>query len=191
LCIGCGESGAGQDDARPTFSFWWPARCWVLGVRWPFEAGGNSTVLTLVDQLRYMGKPIYVLVDKDSKQNQPKIFNEAKLLQHGIPRDHIDYVGDRNELEELFSDHQWTVAANRFWPRNDGTDWEAAQINALRGSGKFSDRLAELLWRESHDKVSKPLLLARLAETLRHHDDVPAELIKAFERVTQTLRLNY
>jgi hypothetical protein len=157
----------------------------------PFDSGGNGTVLTLVDHLRGMGKPIYVLVDKDSKQNQPKIFNEAKLLQHGIPRDHIDYVGDPNELEELFSDRQWAVAANRFWPRKDGTDWEPAQVNALRGSGKFSDKLAELLWRESRESVSKPRLVARLAETLRYHDDVPAELSKAFERVTHTLRLNY
>jgi putative ATP-dependent endonuclease of the OLD family len=149
----------------------------------PFETGGNSTVLKLVDHLRQMGKPIYVLVDKDSKQNQPKIFNEEVLKRHDIPGDHIDYIGDPNELEELFSDEQWAIAANRFWAREDGMEWRPAQIRTLRASGKFSDRLTELLKRGSGEDLRKPRLVARLAETLNHRHEVPQDLIKAFERV--------
>jgi putative ATP-dependent endonuclease of the OLD family len=48
-------------------------------------------------------------VDKDSKHNQPKIFDEVVLGDRGIPDDHIDYIGNPNELEELFSDQQWAV----------------------------------------------------------------------------------
>jgi putative ATP-dependent endonuclease of the OLD family len=153
----------------------------------PFETGGNSTVLKLVDHLRQMGKPVYVLVDKDSKQNQPKIFNEEVLEKHDIPSDHIDYIGDPNELEELFSDEQWAVAANRFWAREDGTEWQPAQIRTLRASGKFSDRLTELLKRGSGEDLRKPRLVARLAETLNHRHEVPQDLIKAFERVMESV----
>jgi len=152
----------------------------------PFETGGNSTVLKLVDHLRQMGKPVYVLVDKDSKQNQPKIFNEEVLKKHDIPDDHIDYIGDPNELEELFSDQQWAVAANRFWVREDGVEWRPDQIRALRTSGKFSDRLTDLLKRGSGENLRKPRLVARLAETLNSRHEVPKDLIKAFERVVES-----
>jgi len=153
----------------------------------PFEAGGNSTVLKLVDHLRGMGKPVYVLVDKDSKQNQAKIFNEAVLRQHGVPDDHIDYLGNPNEFEELFSDRQWAVTANRFWPRKDGNDWQPGQIHRLRSAGKFSDRLTELLRNGTGESVRKPRLVARLAETLNDRQEVPLDLIKAFERVMQSV----
>lgn len=89
----------------------------------PFESGGNSTVLKLVDHLLGMGKPVHVIVDKDSLNNQPKIFNQSVLENHGVTAGHISYVGRPNELEELFTDQQWAAAATKFWPRPDGTAW--------------------------------------------------------------------
>ena len=153
----------------------------------PFESGGNSTVLKLVDHLRGMGKPVYVVVDKDSRQNQPKIFNEEVLEKHGVPTDHIDYIGDPNELEELFSDQQWALAANRFWPRNDSAEWAPHHIRTLRSAGKFSERLTDLLKKGTGESIRKPRLVARLAETLNHRDEVPLGLIESFERVIQSL----
>lgn len=153
----------------------------------PFESGGNSTVLKLVDHLRGMGKPVYVVVDGDSRKNQPKIFKEEVLEKHGVLADHIDYIGDPDELEELFSDQQWVVTANRFWPREDGTEWAQHHIRALRSAGKFSERLTELLKTGTGENIRKPRLVARLAETLNHRDEVPPGLILAFERVMQSL----
>jgi len=155
-----------------------------------FESGGNSTVLKLVDHLRGMGKPVYVLVDKDSKQNQPKIFNETALLNHGVPDDHIAYLGDPNELEELFSDQQWAVTANRFWPRKDGRDWVPEHVQRLRGNGKFSERLAGLISAGTGEDIRKPRLAARLSETLNQRDEVPPDLIKAFEHVVHVFGRN-
>ena len=154
----------------------------------PFESGGNSTVLKLVDHLRGMGKPVYVLVDKDSKQNQPKIFNEQVLARHKIPADHIDYIGDPKELEELFTDQQWATAADHFWARKDGASWDPAQVKALRATGKFSSRLTELLSNGSGESVRKPRLVARLAETLSDQDEVPPQLVLAFERITKSVK---
>jgi putative ATP-dependent endonuclease of OLD family len=146
-----------------------------------FESGGNGTVLKLVDHLRGMSKPVYVIVDKDSLQNQPKIFKKEVLENHGITPGRISYIGDPNELEELFTDKQWAAVATKFWPRADGSTWQPEQIRALRGNGKFSDKLTSIFMAESGLLVSKPRLVARLADTLGCRDEVPKGLVDAFD----------
>ncbi len=88
----------------------------------------------------------------------------------------------------MFTAEQWAETANRFWPRSDGTSWLPAQIDALREAGKFSRRLIELLQRGSGASIRKPKLVARLSELLTTRDEVPADLIKAFERVLDFVR---
>jgi putative ATP-dependent endonuclease of OLD family len=149
----------------------------------PFESGGNSTVLKLVDHLLGMGKPVHVIVDKDSLNNQPKIFNQSVLENHGVTAGHISYVGSPNELEELFTDQQWAAAATKFWLRADGTAWTPGQIQALRSDGKFSDKLITVLRAESGQQVTKPRLVARLADTLSGRGEVPKDLVDAFDRL--------
>lgn len=149
----------------------------------PFDSGGNATVLKLVAHLHGMGKPVYVLVDEDSKTNQAKTFTPENLQRNGVPPERIDYLGDPNELEELFSDGQWALTADRFWPRTDEHPWKAGQIEALRGGGKFSDLLVALFERHSGERIRKPHLVARLSETLTHRDEVPGQLVKAVERI--------
>ena len=150
-----------------------------------FEAGGNGTVLKLVDHLRGMGKPVHVIVDKDSLNNQPKIFREESLEKHGVAAQDISYVGNPNELEELFTDQQWASAAAIYWPRSDGSVWEPEQFQALRGNGKFSDKLTTMLKAESAERISKPRLVARLADSLASRDKVPKDLVDAFDKLVR------
>jgi putative ATP-dependent endonuclease of OLD family len=146
-----------------------------------FDSGGNGTVLKLIAHLRAMGKPVLVIVDKDSLKQS--LFKRENLEKHGVRPEHIDYIGDPNELEELFTDEQWTITADKFWPRSDGQLWRPAQVAGLRGTGKFSNKLVDLLERGSDQIVRKPKLVARLAELLQSRDEIPDDLIKAFERV--------
>lgn len=148
-----------------------------------FESGGNSTVLKLVDHLRGMSKPVYVIVDKDSLHNQPKIFNLEVLENHGVTTGHISYIGNPNELEELFTDEQWAAAATTSWPRTDSGPWKPQHFKALRGNGKFSDKLTSILTAESGQLVSKPRLVARLADNLSSRDGVPKDLLQAFDKL--------
>jgi predicted ATPase len=146
-----------------------------------FDSGGNGTVLKLIAHLRAMGKPVLVIVDKDSLKQS--LFKRENLEKHGVRPEHIDYIGDPNELEELFTDEQWAITADKFWPRSDGQLWRPAEVAGLRGTGKFSNKLVDLLERGSDEIVRKPKLVARLAELLQSRDEIPDDLIKALERV--------
>lgn len=150
------------------------------------DSGGNSTVLRLVTHLREMGKPVLVIVDKDSLRQS--LFKRENLEKHGVRPEDIDYIGNPNELEELFTDKQWVDTADKFWPRTDGQPWSPAAIAGLRSGGKFSKKLADLIERNSGQTVRKPKLVARLAELLQTREEVPDDLIKAFERVLQYIQ---
>jgi energy-coupling factor transporter ATP-binding protein EcfA2 len=147
-----------------------------------FSGDGNTAVLKLVKCLSGMGKPVYVIVDADSKRDHPRTFNRDKLLEHGVPDGHIDYLGDANELEELFSDEQWSGLGNEFWPHPDGEPWESGHFSALRSSGKFSAKVSDLL-----NVKSKPQLMARMAELITSREAVPPKLVAAFDRLMSTL----
>ncbi|MEV7970924.1 TOPRIM nucleotidyl transferase/hydrolase domain-containing protein [Sphaerisporangium sp. NPDC088356] len=148
-----------------------------------FDSGGNTTVLTFVGYLRDLGREVHVIVDHDSKKDHPKIFEKDKLTARGITSDHIDYVGDPNELEELFTDAQWAATANESWPRSDHRLWIERDIHDLRGTGKFSGNLSTLLRDGSGERVSKPALLSNLAQRLRSRDEVPEVLVEIFDRL--------
>ncbi|GAA1301297.1 hypothetical protein Psi02_28480 [Planotetraspora silvatica] len=148
-----------------------------------FDAGGNTTVLKFVGYLRDIKRDVHVLVDQDSKRDQRKIFEEARLTAQGVTPDRIDYVGDPNELEELFTDAQWAATANDSWPRQDRGLWTPRDIADLRASGKFSDKLCTLLGTASGAKVSKPALLSRLVQRMTSRDEVPDALVEIFERL--------
>lgn len=147
-----------------------------------FDGGGNTAVLKLVKYLRDIGKPVYVIVDADSKRDQPKLFSEQKLREHCVPDGCIDYLGNVNELEELFSDQQWSDLANDFCPHQDGVTWRSGHFSPLRAKEKFSDEVKNLL------RKSKPQLMVRMAEMMTHRDDLPAQLAEAFDRLMETLR---
>lgn len=139
-------------------------------------------MLKLVKCLSGIGKPVYVIVDADSKRDHPRLFNRDKLLEHGVSDGHIDYLGDADEVEELFSDEQWSDLGNEFWPRPDGEPWESGHFSALRSSGKFSAKVSDLL-----NEKSKPQLMARMAELITSREAVPPKLVAAFDRLMSTL----
>ena len=149
----------------------------------PFDSGGNGTVFKLIAHLRSMGKPVLVIVDKDS--TRLSLYQQENLERHGVLSEHIHCIGAPDELEELFTDVQWSETANRFYPRNDGRAWSPADIGHLRGSGKFSSELTGLLKRHSGETVRKPRLMVQLVGLLQCRNDVPDDLIKVFERVLE------
>jgi putative ATP-dependent endonuclease of OLD family len=147
-----------------------------------FSGDGNTAVLKLVKCLAEMGKPVYVIVDADSKRDHPRLFSRDRLLEQGVHDGHIDYLGDASELEELFSDEQWSDLGNEFWPRPDGKQWESGHFFALRSSGKFSAKVSALL-----NERSKPQLMMRMAELITSREAVPSKLVAAFDRLMSTL----
>lgn len=153
-----------------------------------WESGNNTNALKLARYLTGMGKPVYVIVDKDSLRDQPKLFSERELNSNGIPTNRIDYLGDPSELEELFSDEQWTELANQHWPQRDGNPWTPGQFAALRSAGKFSKKASDLLSGGIGGSTAKPDLMARHAQRATSREDIPEKLADAFDRLLVAVR---
>jgi putative ATP-dependent endonuclease of the OLD family len=144
----------------------------------------NDGALKVTQFLIEHGRAVMFIVDKDS--NQQKVFSNKKLLAHGVKTDQICYIGDPNELEELFSDAQWADTANAEWPRKDDRQWDPAEIAALRQNGKFSDELKKLIWQDAeHGPQNKQEMALKLVLRLRSREDVPEQLLLAFEAATR------
>jgi putative ATP-dependent endonuclease of the OLD family len=131
---------------------------------------------------------VMFIVDADSSTNtgSSKQFNPNKLRSHGVEDYQIHFIGAPNELEELYSDDQWAAAANAEWPRQDGRPWTTNQIAALRGSGKFSDKLKKLIWTSAEKgPASKQDMNMKLVLRLRTPNEIPEQLRETFQTVAR------
>lgn len=155
---------------------------------WPCR--NNEGALRFAEFLVGHGRQVAFLVDADSRTGAKHIFNDDRLIACGLdPNTHCLYVGEPNEIEDVFSDELWAEAANRNWPR-DGDDqpsatWLPEDFTAHR-DGKFSKLVEEMLRRGSTSGPSgKPEMLATLALGLRSRDQVPAILTDRFEKLIE------
>ncbi|RIJ10019.1 hypothetical protein DZF97_09930 [Clavibacter nebraskensis] len=151
---------------------------------WP--CNNNEGAVRFATFLARHGRNVAFFVDKDSRTNAKHIFNDEKLRAAGLePSVHCLYVGDSNEIEDVFSGDQWAAAANALWPRDGGDEpgavWFGEDFDAHRG-GKFSSQVLSMLQRGSSlAPRGKPDALLALALTLRESREVPAALVAEFE----------
>jgi putative ATP-dependent endonuclease of the OLD family len=144
---------------------------------------GNDGALKLARSLVKHQRPVYVLVDNDTFKNPAsrRAWSDKKLGQYGITADRIFRLGNPAELEDLFSDDQWSSCANRHWARDCGDGWTNASFAQLRApaGAKFSDRLYRIVREESTEAPSsKAELLATLVGDMADRDEIPDALRK-------------
>lgn len=151
-------------------------------------ANGNAGALQLAKHLISQRRPVRVIVDADTfaSTSTKKMFRSGALTAAGIDPAHVKRVGTK-ELEDLFSDDQWTATANADWPRADQRPWTKADFGALRTRPKFSDALRKMVCEGSPDSApeNKPGYLLALALQLREAPDVPVALHNIFEDLVQ------
>lgn len=153
---------------------------------WP--CNNNEGAVRFATFLVRHNRNVMFLVDRDSRTNAKHVFSDSKLRKEGLdPEKHSHYIGDKNEIEDVFSDAQWAAAANTLWPRDGeqetSNEWTAADFAAHR-EGKFSSQVLDMLQRGSTSGPSgKPDALRDLALTLREPSEVPADLVTAFEEM--------
>ncbi len=148
------------------------------------DAGGNTSAPKFAAYLTGMQKPVYAIVDQDSLHDRQKVFSTGNLKAHGILEDHIAYLGNPNELEELFSDTQWSDMANAHWPRQDRIPWIQGDFAEHRAEGKkFSEAVSVMVSREARRHASKPDLMTGMAESITSRNDIPKPLLAAFDRL--------
>ena len=150
------------------------------------SCGGNEPALKVVRFLLEHGRRAVFLLDKDSQTQERtrRLFAPDRLRSYGVTDEMVYFVGDVNELEELFTDDQWAHAAQLTWRRNDGQAWQASNFSVLRSAQKFSDAVIDLLKAESDEApAGKPDMMTGLALSLQTPDDVPLALRVAFKAI--------
>ncbi|GLZ01571.1 hypothetical protein [Actinoplanes sp. NBRC 103695] len=146
----------------------------------------NVGALQVTKYLNQSGRLVRFLVDRDSTTNAKTHFTEEKLSRASIAKDQIMYAGTR-EIEDLFTDEQWSDAANELWPRTiDDRLWTPADFDAVRKSGKFSSGVESMAREASlHAPRDKAGLLFCLCTTLSLPEEVPADLVKHFKALEE------
>ena len=159
---------------------------------WPCH--NNEGALRFAQFLSSHNRDVAFVVDADSKTTAKHVFSADRLRKAGLDPDvHCLYIGDPNEIEDVFSNDQWAAAANALWPRDNddasSTVWSADDFAALRTSKKFSSDLLNLLRTDStRAPKGKPDMLLSLVLRLKTKEDVPDPLIDVFEQLTQRAR---
>ncbi|WP_053734348.1 ATP-dependent endonuclease [Nocardia sp. NRRL S-836] len=149
--------------------------------------GGNDGALQLASYLVAHDRSVILMIDADSEKRS-RIFREANLSKKfGGRKDEVlvelGKLSGADELEELFDDDTWAGTANEVWPRQSG-EWTPGDFTALRGQGKFSKRVEDML--QKHGEASpegKGSMVTAIAMRLERPDQVPGELRDVFRRL--------
>lgn len=151
---------------------------------WP--CSNNEGARHFAGFLHGHGRNVVFLVDEDSKANAKHVFSPSKLRSAGLDPDRqCLYVGDPDEIEDIFSDEQWAAAANRSWPRVDAETrlWCAVDFKEHR-EGKFSKSVLEMIRTyATTSPTGKPDMLVALALSLEAVEDVPRDLREKFDKL--------
>ncbi|MFF9457279.1 ATP-dependent nuclease [Streptomyces flaveolus] len=154
-----------------------------------WDCRGNDGALSFAKFLKAHKRTVVFLVDADTMRDKQKQFNIDRLNKQGFTEADCLFLGDPNELEDVFSDDQWANTMNAIWPRDDAQQWTAQDVGALRLGDKFSKSLHSLLRQSSRSAPSKKEeMVVELARRLRKPSDVPRALVKSFEDAIKVAR---
>ncbi|MFJ2833512.1 ATP-dependent nuclease [Streptomyces sp. NPDC087263] len=146
-----------------------------------WDCGGNDGALNFAKFLKKHKRTVMFLVDGDSIRDKEKEFSLNRLEKYGFTEKDCLFLGDPNELEDVFSDDQWADTMNAEWPRKDEQQWTPKDVADLRRTGKFSKSLHSLLYQHSEQAPrKKESMVVELAQRLRQPSDVPPALVKSF-----------
>lgn len=154
-----------------------------------WDCGGNDGALNFAKFLKKHKRTVVFLVDGDSIRDKEKEFSLNRLEKYGFAEKDCLFLGDPNELEDVFSDDQWADTMNAEWPRKDEQQWTPKDVADLRSSGKFSKSLHSLLYQHSEQAPrKKESMVVELTRRLRKPSDVPPALVKSFEDAIKVAR---
>ncbi|WP_424215024.1 ATP-dependent nuclease [Streptomyces sp. BI20] len=150
---------------------------------------GNDGALSFAKFLKEHRRTVVFLVDADTMRDKQKQFNISVLNKQGFTEADCLFLGDPNELEDIFGDDQWADTMNALWPRKDARQWAAQDVTALRSGGKFSKALHNMLREHSEGAPNKKeQLVIELASRLREPSDVPTALVQVFQDMIKVAR---
>ncbi|MGW2355197.1 AAA family ATPase [Actinacidiphila glaucinigra] len=93
---------------------------------------GNDGALSFAKFLKEHKRTVVFLVDADTMRDKQRQFNIDRLSKQGFTEADCLFLGDPNELEDVFSDDQWADTMNAVWPRDDAQQWTTHNVSGLR-----------------------------------------------------------
>ncbi|OPY34219.1 MAG: chromosome segregation protein [Methanomassiliicoccales archaeon PtaU1.Bin124] len=110
-----------------------------------------------------------LFLDRDIQDEGPKKITVERLNEIGFPSEFMDHnvvlVGTK-EFEDEFTNDEICRCLNARWPKFDDSIWLPQKIEELRGEGKFSKKLYDLVHYNSRIPFGKPEFGKALAELL-------------------------
>ncbi|MFI8997021.1 AAA family ATPase [Streptomyces sp. NPDC053542] len=151
-----------------------------------WDGGNNEGALKFARFLKKNQRDVAFVVDKDSRLNQKKTFRDDKLKEYGFDLQHeCHYIGQPNELEDLFSDSDWAEVANVLWKRNGERDsWVEEDFASLRGK-KFSSAVLDMLKSGSPEgPKGKEAMMIGISSMIDKHR-IPSALTTLFDALVE------
>lgn len=150
-----------------------------------WACGNNEGAVNFASFLQTHGRNVAFLCDQDSVTHCPKVFAPEKLKSRGFdPDTQALYLGNPNEIEDLFEDHVWSRISNVAWPLPDGRTWKPEDFFQHRGS-KFSSEVLNML------KIGSPVgpsskddVMTKLALNLSKAE-LPPDLVDRFTKLQE------
>lgn len=142
---------------------------------------GCGGVKSLAKFLNENKRNVIFLLDKGSQADPNYLFTPEKLENDGFTiEEQVFFVGTY-EFEDSFSDEIYVRAANKFWPKPDGTPWTNQEFTNLRTSTKFSNELVNLLRRVTRTNISKTKIGVEIAKAIETHE-VPKDIVECLQQ---------
>lgn len=96
-----------------------------------------------------------IFLDSDIQEDGRRSLTPQGLREVGFREDFIStnviFVGIK-EFEDVFSDELLVKYLNKFHPKVEGEEWNSREISDLRGDGKFSDKIKNIVGRYQFEK---------------------------------------
>jgi energy-coupling factor transporter ATP-binding protein EcfA2 len=129
-----------------------------------------------------LGRNVIFLVDTDTTLSpHQRHFTREALIEDGYNLEtQVHFVGAK-EYEDAFTDETYLRAANTFWPKADGSEWNISEFQRLRGEDDFCDELMALIRRQTRSNVSKPKVGKQVAQSLGRLEDIPSEIDRCLQ----------
>lgn len=157
------------------------------------SCGAWRSVLSVL--LRHKSEITVLLLDRDcTAPNSGANVTKERLAEVGYPESYLKnqcvFIGEK-EFEDAFHTDDIVAVLNDGWPKQNGDDWTAAEIERVRATAdKFSRELLDTVRvtcvLSKRNAAKKPQFATALAHQCRTNDQVPEDLRKAF-RIAQKL----
>ena len=126
---------------------------------------------------------VIFLVDTDTTSSpHQRYFTRENLASDGIDIERQVFFVGTMEFEDSFSDETYLRAAQSYWRKSDGTQWELSEFRGLRSEPNFCDALMALVRRTTQSNITKPQVGLHLAKSITRPEDIPAQIERCLSR---------